>query len=67
MSSRTYIQEQETVLVWWGEMDAIQALQMFFQISSTEFDGSGSTALHKACTNGHISTAMLLIQHGANH
>jgi ankyrin repeat protein len=50
----------------YGETDAVRALLDAFPDIINSVDGSGSTALHKACANGHVSTATLLIQRGAN-
>ena len=49
----------------YGEADAVRAILEKFPKIVDASDESGSTALHKACANGHVSTASLLIQNGA--
>ena len=51
----------------YGEVDAVRSLLDAYPDIMNTVDGNGSTALHKACANGHVSTAKLLIQRGASH
>lgn len=51
----------------YGEVDALRLLLDAYPDIMKTVDGSGSTALHKACANGHVSTAELLIQRGASN
>jgi predicted nicotinamide N-methyase len=53
-----------------GEIDVVRALLSTFDKNNNSTilqttDDSGTTALHKACANGHTSTAKLLIACGA--
>ena len=50
----------------YGEVDAVRSLLDAYPDIINTVDGNGSTALHKACANGHVSTAKLLIQRGAS-
>jgi Lysine methyltransferase/Ankyrin repeats (3 copies)/Ankyrin repeats (many copies) len=49
-----------------GEADVVRAILSTFPSILSCTDEGGSTALHKACANGHIATAKILIQEGAN-
>lgn len=55
----------------YGESDAVRAIIEVHSTNSLEFinttDSGGSTALHKAAANGHVSTVSLLLVKGAQH
>lgn len=51
----------------YGEVDAVRSILDAYPDFVNTVDGSGSTPLHKACANGHVSTAKLLIQRGASN
>lgn len=46
----------------YGEVDAVRAILDKFPDIVDTVDESGSTALHKASANGHVSTTRLLVQ-----
>lgn len=50
----------------YGEVNAVRSLLDAYPDIMSTVDGSGSTAFHKACAQGHVSTAKLLIQRGAS-
>jgi len=50
----------------YGEVDAVRAILTKHHDIVDTVDESGSTALHKACANGHVSTTRLLLQNGAS-
>lgn len=49
----------------YGEVDAVRAILTRFPNVVDTTDESGSTPLHKAAANGHVTTTKLLIRHGA--
>lgn len=51
----------------YGEVDAVRAILARFPHDVVDTtDESGSTPLHKAAANGHVTTTKLLIRHGAS-
>lgn len=50
----------------YGEVDAIRAILTKYPDVVDTVDESGSTALHKAAANGHVSSTRLLVQKGAS-
>ena len=50
----------------YGEVDLIRAILETFPTCINATDESGSTALHKACANGHVTTTQLLMAKGAD-
>ena len=55
----------------YGEVDAVRALMEIWPSKVTNFvnstDKNGSTALHKAGSNGHTTTVQLLLYHKADY
>ena len=55
----------------YGELDAVRALIEIWSCKINNYinigDNNGTTALHKAGSNGHLSTVQLLLYHKADH
>jgi len=51
----------------YGDLDPVRAVLDCFPEIVDAVDAEDSTALHKCCANGHVSTTKLLLQRGAAH
>jgi ankyrin repeat protein len=51
----------------YGEVDAVRAILECHDGIIDAVDESESSALHKACANGHLSTVQFLLSNGANY
>ncbi|KAI6648792.1 hypothetical protein LOD99_7055 [Oopsacas minuta] len=49
-----------------GQLEAVRRAVMEQQIPVNAQDNAGWTALHEACSSGHLEVAVFLLEHGAN-